>query len=47
MQSRNKVQQTVRNLAAGGLAGVVGTAAMDSLLYLRYRRGGGTQSLWE
>ena len=33
-------------LTAGVLAGAVGTAAMDLLLYLRYRRDGGTDSLW-
>jgi hypothetical protein len=37
----------VRNLAAGAAAGAVGTAAMDSFLYRRYRRGGGTDSPWD
>ena len=32
----------LRNLATGALAGVVGTAAMDLLLYERYRRHGET-----
>ncbi len=33
----------------GGLAGTVGTAAMDGVLYARYRRGGGQQGpvAWE
>jgi hypothetical protein len=31
------------SLFCGGLAGAFGTAAMDTLLYVRYRRGGGTQ----
>jgi hypothetical protein len=35
-----------RNLAAGALAGAAGTAAMDLLLYRRYRRDGGKHSLW-
>jgi hypothetical protein len=36
----------LRNLAAGALAGVVGTAAMDLVLYERYRRHGGKEGLW-
>ena len=36
-----------RHLAVGALAGAAGTAAMDYLLYLRYRRDGGTESLWQ
>src|SRR5262245_46400849 len=36
----------MRNLAADALAGAVGTAAMDLELYRRYRRGGGTDTLW-
>ena len=36
----------LRNLAAGALAGAVGTAAMDLLLYERYRRHGGKEGLW-
>jgi hypothetical protein len=38
-----------RNLAVGALAGALGTAAMDLLLYERYRRGGGEEGLgrWE
>ncbi|MEA2973099.1 MAG: hypothetical protein QOG82_1557 [Actinomycetota bacterium] len=34
-------------LFRGTTAGAVGTAAMDLLLYRRYRRGGGSQGLWE
>jgi hypothetical protein len=39
----------VRFLGAGALAGAVGTAALDSLQYARYRRGGGKDSFgrWE
>lgn len=33
-------------LAAGALAGAVGTVAMDLLLYRRYRDGGGKNSVW-
>src|SRR6266581_1292264 len=36
-----------RHLAVGLLAGAVGTAAMDLILYLRYRRDGGNDSLWQ
>ena len=36
----------VRSLGAGALAGAVGTAAMDLLLYARYRRDGGKDGLW-
>jgi hypothetical protein len=36
----------MRNLAAGVVAGAVGTGVMDLLLYTRYRREGGTDSLW-
>jgi hypothetical protein len=35
-----------RHLALGAVAGVVGTAAMDPLLYRRYRREGGKASVW-
>jgi hypothetical protein len=35
-----------RQLAVGALAGAAGTAAMDGLLYLRYRREGGKDSAW-
>jgi hypothetical protein len=35
-----------RNLATGALAGVIGTAAMDLLLFERYRRQGGKEGLW-
>jgi hypothetical protein len=39
----------VRSLGAGVLAGAIGTAAMDLLLYQRYRRDGGKEPLrrWE
>ena len=39
----------LRNLGAGALAGAIGTAAMDLLLYERYRRDGGKVTLerWE
>ncbi|MBV9578612.1 MAG: hypothetical protein JO057_08495, partial [Chloroflexi bacterium] len=47
MKSRDDVQYAIRNLVAGGLAGAIGTAAMDLLLYLRYRRGGGTAPVWQ
>ena len=38
-----------RHLVAGAVAGAVGTAAMDLVLYRRYRRGGGKDSpgRWE
>jgi hypothetical protein len=38
-----------RNLVVGALAGAAGTAAMDWLLYTRYRRDGGKESFerWE
>ena len=35
-----------RSLAAGVLAGAAGTAAMDYLLYRRYRSGGGKDAFW-
>jgi hypothetical protein len=35
-----------RRLAVGALSGAVGTAAMDLLLYRRYRREGGQDSAW-
>jgi hypothetical protein len=36
-----------RRLALGAVAGAVGTAAMDLLLYRRYRHGDGKDSLWQ
>jgi hypothetical protein len=36
-----------RYLALGALAGAAGTAAMDLVLYRRYRRSGGEDSLWQ
>jgi hypothetical protein len=38
--------RSARNVVAGALAGAVGTAAMDVLLYARYRRAGGKDGLW-
>src|SRR3954470_10798497 len=35
-----------QRLIVGAVAGAVGTAAMDLLLYRRYREGGGKDSLW-
>ena len=35
-----------RHLVVGAVAGAVGTAAMDLLVYGRYRREGGKDSLW-
>ena len=37
----------MRVLAMGVLAGAAGTAAMDLVLYLRYRRDGGQESMWQ
>jgi hypothetical protein len=36
-----------RNIAAGLVAGAVGTAAMDLVLYERYHRDGGQDSFWK
>ena len=36
-----------RRVVAGAMAGALGTAAMDLLLYSRYRREGGKDSLWQ
>ena len=36
----------VRNVAIGALAGAIGTAAMDLVLYARYRRDDGNERLW-
>jgi hypothetical protein len=46
MRLRGDVRQTARQLAVGARAGAAGTVAMDLLLYGRYRRGGGADSLW-
>ena len=35
-----------RRVVVGAVSGAVGTAAMDLLVYLRYRRDGGKDSLW-
>jgi hypothetical protein len=47
--SRTRRVGLVRHLAAGAVAGALGTVAMDLLLYQRYRRDGGKDSLqrWE
>jgi hypothetical protein len=37
---------TVRRMAVGALAGAAGTAAMDLLLYRRYRSAGGEDGAW-
>jgi hypothetical protein len=44
--SRARESGLGRRLAAGVLSGAVGTAAMDLLLYRRYRRAGGDDSAW-
>jgi hypothetical protein len=36
----------VRSIGAGLLAGAIGTAAMDVVVYGRYRRDGGKETLW-
>lgn len=36
----------LRKVAAGAVAGAVGTSAMDLLLFARYRRDGGKERLW-
>jgi hypothetical protein len=43
------VQRYGRALVQGAAAGAVGTATMDLVMFVRYRRGGGRQSLytWE
>ena len=40
-------RQLVGRAARGAVAGAVGTAAMDLLLYRRYRRDDGKDSLWQ
>jgi hypothetical protein len=40
------VKSFVRDLAVGAAAGAVGTAAMDLLLYRRYRRESGSEGAW-
>jgi len=44
--SNARVSGIGRHLAVGAAAGAVGTAAMDVLLYRRYRRDGGKESFW-
>jgi len=41
-----RLADLTQRLGAGVVAGVVGTVAMDVLLYLRYRRDNGSESLW-
>ncbi len=45
--SRRRLPGVGRNLVRGAVAGAVGTAAMDLLLYLRQRRAGGKDPLLE
>jgi hypothetical protein len=42
-RSSSQASRRSRTASIGILAGAAGTAAMDTLLYLRYRRSGGTQ----
>jgi hypothetical protein len=46
---QTKRRSLSRSVVTGALSGAVGTAAMDALLYVRYRRSGGTQGplAWE
>ena len=44
MDTRKQPLSPLAAVARGLLAGVVGTAVMDALLYARYRRGGGKQA---
>src|SRR5436190_1999905 len=43
----HKTMTPLGALFRGTTAGAVGTAAMDLVLYRRYRRGGGSQGFWE
>ena len=49
MNCRNHPMTPIAAVSSGVVAGALGTAAMDTVRYLRYRRGGGTESLpeWE
>ena len=49
MSERGETLTPVAAILAGLLAGAAGTAAMDTLLYVRYRRGGGKEGAerWE
>jgi hypothetical protein len=40
------ISNTLRNVGVGLLAGAIGTAVMDVVLYSRYRRDGGTSTFW-
>jgi hypothetical protein len=42
----NPVRHLAVDILAGALSGAAGTASMDLLLYLRYRRDGGRDSFW-
>jgi len=48
-QTKKQTMTPLGALFRGTTAGAVGTAAMDALLYARYRRGGGTEGFlaWE
>ena len=49
MRVRNNPMTPLTAVAAGLLAGAVGTVCLDAVHYLKYRRGGGTDSpvAWE
>jgi uncharacterized membrane protein YagU involved in acid resistance len=49
MDARQHPLTPLAAVVGGALAGVVGTAAMDAVLYARYRRGGGKEAplAWE
>jgi hypothetical protein len=49
VDSRQRPLTPLAAVAGGALAGLVGTAAMDAVLYARYRRGGGQEAplAWE
>jgi hypothetical protein len=49
MATRERCLTPLASVAAGVLAGVVGTVCLDTVHYLKYRRTGGTQSplAWE
>ena len=40
------MKRLAQYLVAGVLAGAAGTAALDCVMYLRYRRDGGDESVW-
>jgi hypothetical protein len=49
MSTRERCMTPLASVAAGVLAGVVGTVCLDTVHYLKYRRTGGTESplAWE